>query len=358
MFNNLLSLFNYCSSRRYLIKSILMKDMFAFNIFCDDEQILNNLSNFISFNSNTNDNNENILFYFVNHSLLPREYDKKLDLSPIIKIHGGTPEQHMYANKYCETGLALYRINSGKPQYILHDYLKSIFVLFGDSNTLKFDLLRIVREVYYRKCLCLGRVAFHAACVANKSGECVLISGNKSSGKTTLLCNILHNTDLLFIDNDRVMLGVCDGKIIAHSMSSTVNIAYGTLSNYSEISPHVSYTDKIKLNRFDFIEKMHCESTTIGFVKGIIFPKISKDYSQSISYICDAEETMQLFLSSVEKLDNSEHPDWLNIANINTNDYNSKVKVLIETLYAIEAYKVFYGYDLLSNAQIKTFCKI
>lgn len=363
MFNNLLSLLAFCLNREFTVQQSLKKDSFSFEVFCDNKQILGNLTNFIAFDDSTNiyvSNNitENIVFFFVDYSLLPKDLDKKLNYSPYIKVHGGTPEQHMYANKYCEYGLTLYRINSGKPQYVMHNNSKNIFILFGNAQTLTFDLLRIVREVYYRKCLKLGRVAFHAASVVNESGECILISGQKGSGKSTLLYNILHDTNLMFLDNDRVMLGVTNDKIIAHSMSSTVNIAYGTLSNYSDIPVNVRPTDKIKLSRFDFINQLNCKSRTVGIVKGIIFPQISAECFQFSSQRCNCQEATQLFLPSIESLDNDEHPDWLGLANINIEDYNNRIQALIKTLQALDSFKVFYGYKLLSSSQIKNFCKI
>lgn len=351
-----------CYNQPYNSVTKLKKDKFYFEIICNDEKIISNLLNFIHLEEvNLSIINETIKFYFCDYSTCSVEYDVLLNNSQIVKIHGGTKEQHMYANMYTEDTINLYRINSGKPQYVIYDSINNSYILLGNEQTLNFDLLRIVREVYYRNSLLLGRVAFHSAALVNSEGECVLISGDKGSGKSTLMCNILSSTNLAFLDNDRVMLGIDDDKIVAHSMSSTVNIAYGTLSNYTDFNVenhNAASTDKIKFSRFDFIQKLNCESNTSGIVKEIIFPQISADTTNYSYSKCELTELKERFRNSMEKLDNDEHPDWLNIANVNVEDYNKKIEQLIDNLKFINAYKVNYGYNLLTKQQIETFCII
>lgn len=337
------------------------KDNFEFIIESEDESIFNDIQRFISLESiprvNTKYNVTRI--FFKDKKELSDEIKQLSETGKQIIIHGGTPEQHVFGKKIQNENQTIYRIPLND-EYIIQDLNANSYFLYGDNKGKEDNLYRIVREIYYRKSLALGRVAIHSAAVSNKNGECILIPGEKSAGKTTLLCNFLASGKYNFIDNDRLLLEIDkNGKLKVHSMSSTVNVGYGTMSVYPnkfkniKINGFVKPTEKKRYTRNGFIHQIGCSSNTSGIVKSILFPSIKKDKNLNIRK-CSNKEKINRIQLAMEKFDNSEHPDWLGISNVSKEQYEqNKEKILQLIEEKIPANEIEFGFERIEPSKIE-----
>ena len=351
----------YSKNEKKVFVRKFYKDNFAFIIEAEDESIFEDIQRFISF-ENKPDNN-------IEYDITRISFRDKKDLDEIIKriseqgreivIHGGTPEQYVYGKKTEADGNIIYRIPLND-EYILQDMDKKAYFLYGGQKGKEDNLYRIVREIYYRKSLALGRVALHSAAVADKQGRCILIPGEKAAGKTTLLCNFLASDKYNFLDNDRLLLEVDNyGQLLAHSMSSTVNVGYGTMRICPErfkgikISGYYKPTDKKRYTRSEFINQIGCLSTTTGKVKSILFPSIKKGAKTNITPCSDAIKMSRISLA-IEEFNNSEHPDWLGISNVSEEQYKQNIAKILDSISKmIPANVVEFGYERIEPEKMK-----
>lgn len=337
------------------------KDNFEFIIEAEDKSIFEDIQRFISFENKPNKNME----YDVTKIFFKDKRDLDANTKIIsengqeIIIHGGTPEQQVYGKKVKIQGKNIYRIPLND-EYILQNLESNSYFLYGDKKGKEDNLYRVVREIYYRKSLALGRVALHSAAVADKQGRCILIPGEKATGKTTLLCNLLDSEKYKFIDNDRLLLEIDgNGQLQAHSMSSTVNVGYGTMRTYPDrfkdvkISSYAKPTEKKRYTRNEFIEQVRCLSATTGRVKGILFPTIKENAKVNITKCSDSSKMARISLA-MEIFDNSEHPDWLQISNISEEQYKQNIEKILHVISkTIPANEIEFGYEKIEPTKIE-----
>lgn len=337
------------------------KDNFKFIIETEDESIFEDIQRFISFESIAKFNVicDVTKIYIKDKKDLDDKVKKIAEEGEKIVIHGGTPEQHVFGKKTETETENIYRIPLND-EYIIQRTQDNSYYLYGNNNGKEDNLYRVIREIYYRKSLALGRVALHSAAVSDSKGNCILIPGEKAAGKTTLLCNFLSSDKYNFIDNDRLLLEIGSReKVIAHSMSSTVNVGYGTMSICPDkfkkimIAGYMTPTDKKRYSRNEFIEQMRCSANTSGTVKSILFPSIAKEKKVSMRK-CDESEKMERISSAIEKFDNSEHPDWLGISNISEEQYKANIEKILQVIERkIPANEIEFGYEKINSKTIE-----
>lgn len=350
------------SSSDQLFVKHLYKDNFEFVIYYGNEQIIKELEAFISFDSKPQKGikYDKTIITFADKSCLDISTKDRVKGGRSILIHGGTPEQHIFGKKICEGMKNLYYIPKND-EFVIQE--KNRYTLYGGKYGQEDNLYRVVREIYYRKSLALGRVTIHSAAVCNQNGKCILIPGEKCAGKTTFLCNLLASDRYIFLDNDRLLISLDDdGTLSAHSMSSTVNVGYGTMKVIPErfknirISGCTTLTDKKRYTRREFIEQMQCDHQTSGKVKLIVFPRIGKDNRVKINE-CSQEEKIARLTSLIENYDSSEHPDWLGISNVSEKQYKENVlRILRYIEEKIPAKEMMFGHERIQNKDISSIC--
>ena len=332
----------------------LYKDNFEFIIYANNGQIIEELERFISFDRTPNIGTtyDTITISFIDKNCLDEKIKNKVKQGETIKIHGGTPEQHVFGKKISSENKNLYYMPTND-EYIIQE--GNEYLLYGGNQGQEENLYRVVREIYYRKSLALGRVTIHSAAVCDKKGNCILIPGEKASGKTTFLCNLLASNKYIFLDNDRLLISIDnDGTLSAHSMSSTVNVGYGTMSVFPEkfkgmtITGYSKFTDKKRYTRREFIRQMQCDYRTSGKVKSIVFPRIEEGSSVKLVN-CNMEEKVQRIASTIEKYDSSEHPDWLGISNVSEKQYRESVLRILQYIKHIPAKEMKFGYKRMQE---------
>lgn len=335
------------------IETILCKDQFLFKIKANDSEIIEDLKNNISFDKSYNKdlNYETISISFNDLFTVPSFVRKNIKNGETILIHGGTPEQHVYGIKSRYGALTLFYIPKNN-EYIIKK--GNSFALYGKENGREKNLYRIVREIYYRKGLSLGRIAIHSAAVCDENNKGILITGDKAKGKTSMLFNLLSTNSYKFIDNDRILLELNNGKLLAHSMSSTVNVGFGSMKIIPERFSNIDLTlkndfDKQQYNKEEFIKQVKCDYSTSAIIKSVIFPYVDKNNSDLIKKI-DGIDKDNRIINSLEKYDNSEHPDWLEISNISEERYDEyKNKIMTFVSDFIPAYEISFGYKKINS---------
>lgn len=125
--------------------------------------------------------------------------------------------------------------------------------------------LRVIREIILRSyengswCFC------HAAAVkANGSGEGILILGNSGAGKTTSLWHLMARKQYQYVSNDRCMIKVVNGRLVAVGWPITIRIGMGLST--------AAFSGSIDTMRFDrsqtpevFIQKFDTEQDVRQF---------------------------------------------------------------------------------------------
>lgn len=342
-------------SNRY--ESILCKDKYLFKIKTSDIEIINDLMKNISFDKSYSEclNYETIDISFNDLSLVPNFAKENIKTGIEILIHGGTPEQRVYGVKSKKDQLTIFYIPKND-EYIIKK--GNSFALYGKNNGREKNLYRIVREIYYRKGLSLGRIAIHSAAVCDKNNNGILITGDKAKGKTSMLFNLLSTSNYRFVDNDRILLELNGNNLLAHSMSSTVNVGYGSMKIIPEKFSNIDLNykndfDKQKYTKEEFIKQINCDSSNSATINSIIFPYIDKNNIDLINRINGLDKRSRI-INSLEKYDNSEHPDWLEISNVSEKNYNlykNKIMTFIDDY--IPACEISFGYKKINPKILK-----
>lgn len=341
----------------YKYESILCKDQYQFNIKTNDRKIVEDLKNNISFDKTYDKSakHEVINISFNDLSMVPDFAKVCLEKGEIILIHGGTPEQHVYGIKYQCDDVSMFYIPKNN-EYVIKK--GDTYALYGKDNGREKNLYRIVREIYYRKGLSLGRIAIHSAAVCNLNNRGVLITGDKAKGKTSMLFNLLATNDYKFVDNDRILLELKSDNLFAHSMSSTVNVGYGSMRIIPERFSNIDLTnknnfDKLKYTKEEFIKQVNCDYSSSAFVDSVIFPYVDKENTDEIEEIIDEDKSLRIY-NSLEKFDNGEHPDWLGIANVSEYEYDShKTRIMRYISEFIPAHEITFGYERINPKILK-----
>lgn len=92
----------------------------------------------------------------------------------------------------------------------------------------RFAAMRVVRELAMERARARGRLLLHAACMA-AGADAFLIAGPKGAGHTSLLLRGLMQTAGRFVSNDRVVVRVASGHVVAQGMPTIVSIRRQTL---------------------------------------------------------------------------------------------------------------------------------
>lgn len=90
------------------------------------------------------------------------------------------------------------------------DSIPKVVVFANDKqHSARIAILRIVRELASQRMLSLGWLPLHASAVATAQGS-ILVLGERRAGKSTLMLQLLTESDCDFLANDRVCIDVFD----------------------------------------------------------------------------------------------------------------------------------------------------
>ena len=101
---------------------------------------------------------------------------------------------------------------------------KSVVYLNDQEDIKKTNnlCLMLVTNVYARMLDNNGYYLLHCSCVA-KNGKALVVCGNKNTGKTVNLINLVGN-GFSFVTNDMLAIKVIDGKLVCHGMPHHIGI--------------------------------------------------------------------------------------------------------------------------------------
>ncbi|MBN3865707.1 hypothetical protein HCU66_26305 [Pseudomonas frederiksbergensis] len=94
-------------------------------------------------------------------------------------------------------------------------------------------LLRIAREVAYRRCVSTGMTSFHAGAVASQDKGVILL-GESGAGKTTLLIGLIKKLGWDFICNDRTIIDLTNTRL--YGLPLPIRIGFGTLIGDADLA--------------------------------------------------------------------------------------------------------------------------
>lgn len=248
-----------------------------------------------------------------------------------VVVHGGTDKQRVMAKKANINNKNYFYIPKNN-QYIekYENYIHVFSSVEFDSNC-----LRIIREVLYRLCLTKGMIALHGGAIEYKNGEAALIVGAKGAGKSTLICKLLKKDKCIYIDNDRVLIGTVSDNVVAYGMSGTINIGRGTMKEYGDIFLDCIYSlkndqDKHTFTTNEFILRMKCDYKKQCIISKVLFPCMDTNSSILKYYSSDRTVATEILENQFERVDNDEHPDWLEICSISEYEHEHNIKKIVD----------------------------
>jgi hypothetical protein len=96
---------------------------------------------------------------------------------------------------------------------------------WGDDLKARITLMRVVRELWTSALQRTGALITHASC-CDIEGSGILISGPKSTGKTSVATHLLHHEGVRFVANDRVALVPGQGEQAVRAVGIATIVAF------------------------------------------------------------------------------------------------------------------------------------
>ena len=176
---------------------------------------------------------------------------------------------------------------------------RTAFVLQSKENRLKLyisdlSLYHFVETIRYTLLAIeqtRGAIILHAsaACSAN---EALLILGNKGSGKTTTLLNLVVNHNCGYFSGDKVLVDKWNGGVRFRAWPDFPHIGYGTLSAFPTIAARLGFAidaqrlepagarEKILINPNAFLSALGgATASSLNRCSALIFPNVLSHFS-------------------------------------------------------------------------------
>lgn len=192
--------------------------------------------------------------------------------------------------KLCETGYAdgAYRtLIHHENGIMVHKKQHSIYVFLKETN--ENDTLEFIENIInttIAKLLEADNILFlHASCFC-KNGEAIAVVGNKNTGKTSILCEMLQQGyDML--SNDKIGISFINQEVKAFGIPSSIGIRLATIDKcFSEenknklanlpqwkeviLQTKKDLSQKINISLKDFVELFHCKIVQQSRLRWII----------------------------------------------------------------------------------------
>ena len=127
-----------------------------------------------------------------------------------------------------ESGTAVYDEQSGVLYHVRHPEREVTLLAREGSEWVRTPLMRVVRELAMNHSRRDGRLFLHAAAVA-VGDDGVVVTGEKSAGKTTLLVHLLRESGAAYLSNDRVLVSLDSSPPVLRGMPTVVTVRPGTV---------------------------------------------------------------------------------------------------------------------------------
>ncbi|MDO3386011.1 hypothetical protein QWI17_09200 [Gilvimarinus sp. SDUM040013] len=137
------------------------------------------------------------------------------------------------------------------------------------SQSLLLSVNRIIRCVVFWELMARGCVPFHAASVS-RGGRSVCVSGNKHSGKTTSMLNLLKTKKFDMQANDKVLLRSDNSEYFCFSLPISVNVRPGTANLFS-MKDRADHYYRLNMSTLELCNTFGVRPTFKTFLQGFIY---------------------------------------------------------------------------------------
>jgi hypothetical protein len=223
--------------------------------------------------------------------------------------------------------------------------------LYNDCRILIKDLanVSIINE---------GFVEVHASCVCDNDHNAIIVSGDKNSGKTTMLFRFMSDK-LNLVSNGRVYMRECNGQLEIVGTPESIYVRPITVKNlpgFESFLQDVSEQDlhskdcelssKIKINFKQITAIFKVNIVPEALLHKIILPHLSVEH---FDYRNTSENAFELG-KHVFAYHQIKRREWLDVIKIDKKAYNSNATKILEVLNNYQ--NTFYFW--LENEQFKS----
>ena len=130
------------------------------------------------------------------------------------------------------------KASEGKCEYVYYLILQEMNIVILITNEFQdyreYCAMRLIRQLILIGLQNNDWLFFHAACISCQE-KGVGIIGNKKTGKTTSLFNLLINGEFEFVSNDKIAIKEIDGDIKIISFPISAGVRIGTLNCFQQL---------------------------------------------------------------------------------------------------------------------------
>jgi len=249
---------------------------------------------------------------------------------------------------------ARYQKENCNVYYIVNKPHRKIIVLVSACNDAgKYTIMRTVRSLIKLQLIEHGMVPFHAACVV-KNNYGIAFTGNKFSGKTTTLINMLSRGGYQFLSNDKVLLMRRNSSFHVYGLPTAVGVRVGTLrlfNNLKSLIDNGAELDNINNEVLDefklsdphtriyftpnkFAALLRCQSTRQTKLQCLVFPELLESAAESKLVQMSKNTAQDYLLGQYLDIFFPHQPYWNRLVKMDSSDWKAHVNAVIDQLSA------------------------
>jgi hypothetical protein len=227
---------------------------------------------------------------------------------------------------------------------------RKITVWGNSQNVLNVPVLRIIEDLFSSEIERSKGVFLHASGVI-ANGKAVVAIGNKGAGKTSILCRLLKNFNVMKLANDSIYLKAHKNNVLASGWPAFFKVEIATISSLCELAADFpeqhrdilhdnialwEVYDKVALYPSQGARRFGKKISVEAPLGAIILPKFSMEISPGLRKISIDEVELEL-PKYLQGMFNSNHSDWLGL---NIVDSQFVLKTLEDIIKLLKSLKV------------------
>jgi hypothetical protein len=266
---------------------------------------------------------------------------------------------------FIETGPAPNR------KYVLLQHGNEVLVVLASTErSLLTHLVRCLREIYLRRMEALGAISLHAGAVA-LGDDCVLMVGDKSMGKTSLVLALSLDGGNRYLANDRAIVLRDGASFIVYPFPLACRVAIGTARGIAILAPLLRRGDslhrtqheyflpgsqsasepgadvKLEITPYELVHRFGLRHAPAARLRRVIIPEVSAAYRSPAWVPLSREEA---FAALAAQLQTPREEKWVNPWLVDRGRSDASLatdarELLIALAAAIPVGRLRFGYD-------------
>lgn len=226
----------------------------------------------------------------MNNKEICTKRNKALEKEGLFQSVIHTHKNGMYIERYRYNAVEMFRIKD-TCNIIIKEGSNIEIITDSNDEVCGSLVLRVIRELLFRVEENLYGVTMHAAACYHPTAGGILICGEKGTGKTTMLFDLLK-CGCSFIANDRVIVSSCDSGVFVKAVPLCIRAGMGTIKQ-----PYLG----IDMNRLSLARSSNYQKTVLDeMIHPTINSKVKIEFTpHEISRIFNSENLFSCELNYV-----------------------------------------------------------